>query len=105
MRQSRGVCESGVFNASCSLLLRFLYTGSVRSGRQAKIHGKNLLCLSKVSDFSQKKPRRNLEQASNVRFKFKRPLGCEPEEWMGSLFPELREFAQGPPVSTPSPAA
>lgn len=48
VRQSRGVCESGVFNASCSLLLRFLYTGSVRSDRQAKIHGKNLLCLSKV---------------------------------------------------------
>lgn len=43
-----GVCQSGVFEASCSLLLILLYKGSSRPDRQARVDGEVLLCLSKV---------------------------------------------------------
>lgn len=45
------MCESGVSEASCSLLLTLLYEGSLRLDRQARVDGKVLLCLSKVVRF------------------------------------------------------
>lgn len=48
--QSRGVCESGVSEASCSLLVS-LYTVRMKLNRQARVGQKGLLCFSKVVQF------------------------------------------------------